>query len=130
MSRILIVEDHQRLLRSLRRGLEVLGFDVLVTETGEEGFQLALASEIDLLVLDVMLPGRSGFEILSDLRRTGLRQPVLILTAKDSPEDRQHAQDCGADGFLAKPFAFADFLARIEQLLQQAASKQSTMEGS
>lgn len=116
--RVLIVEDHQTLLRSMQRGLEVQGFDVLVTETGEEGIQLIREQSIDLLVLDVMLPGRDGLDILADLRRGGFRKPVLVLTAKDSTEVRQRARDCGADGFLAKPFAFADFVARISQLLQ------------
>lgn len=129
MSRILIVEDHQKLSRSLRRGLEVLGHDVLTTETGEEGFELALAQDVDILVLDLNLPGRNGFEILSDLRNAGFRKPVLILSAKDSPEDRRRAQTCGADGFLAKPFAFADLLARLDQMVQPSAKKPSSMEG-
>lgn len=117
MKRVLIVEDHPTLLRSLRRGLEVLGYEVLTTETGEEGLELALAQDIDILVLDIMLPGRNGLEILLDLRQADFRKPVLILTARDSPEDRRRAQQCGADGFLAKPFAFADFRARLDELL-------------
>jgi two-component system copper resistance phosphate regulon response regulator CusR len=128
MTRVLIIEDHQTLLRSLRRGLEVVGFDVLVTETGEEGFNLALSRDVDLLVMDVMLPGRSGFEILQDLRNADFRKPVLILTAKESSEDRRRAQACGADGFLAKPFSFAELLARIEQLLQKSEAKPLSME--
>lgn len=120
MSRVLIVEDHQTLLRSLRRGLEVLGYEVLVTETGEEGFQLALNRDVDVVVLDLMLPGRSGLSILKDLRDAGFPKPVLILTAKDSPEERQRSQECGANAFLAKPFAFAEFLSFLEQLLEQS----------
>ena len=118
MSRVLIVEDHQTLLRSLRRGLEVLGFEVLGTETGEEGLELAQTQNVDVVVLDLMLPGRNGFEILTELRSGGFRKPVLILSAKDSPDDRRRGEQCGADGFLAKPFAFADFLLRLDQLLQ------------
>lgn len=117
MSRILIVEDHQKLLRSLRRGLEFLGHEVLTAETGEEGYELALARDVDVVVLDVMLPGRNGFEILSDLRKAHFLKPVLILTARDSSEDRRRGQECGADAFLTKPFAFADLQACLEELL-------------
>lgn len=117
MSRILIIEDHQKLLRSLRRGLEVLGYEVLVTETGEAGFDLALARDIDVLILDVMLPGKNGLEVLTALRTAGFGRPVLILTAKDSPADRVRARDCGANAFLAKPFAFADLCSALERLL-------------
>lgn len=120
MSRVLIIEDHQRLLCSLRRGLEVVGYEVFVTETGEEGFELAITREIDIVVLDVMLPGKDGLEILHDLRSAGFLNPVLLLTAMDSPEVRRRGKECGADGFLAKPFAFAEFVSFVEQLLRRA----------
>lgn len=117
MSRVLIVEDHQKLLRSLRRGLEFLGHEVLTAESGEEGYALALSRDVDVVVLDVMLPGRNGFEILAELRKASFFKPVLILTAKDSPADRQRSRDCGADGFLAKPFAFSELVACLNELL-------------
>lgn len=130
MSRVLIVEDHQTLLRSLRRGLQVLGYEVLVTETGEEGFELALNRNVDVVVLDLMLPDRNGLSILQELRSAGFQKPVLILTAKDSPEERQRSQECGANAFLAKPFAFAEFLSFLEQLLDQSRSMSAGAEES
>lgn len=125
MSRVLIVEDHRNLLRSLRRGLELLGHEVLTSETGEEGFLIATTQGVEIIVLDLMLPDRNGFEILRDLRTAGIPQPVLILTAKDSPEDRERARECGADGFLIKPFAFSDLVARVTELLEKAATRTS-----
>jgi two-component system copper resistance phosphate regulon response regulator CusR len=126
VSRILIVEDHDKLLGSLRRGLELLGHEVLTSETGEQGYELALHQDVDIVVLDVMLPGRSGFDILADLRKVNFRRPVLILTAKDSPEDRSRGRACGADAFLIKPFAFADLVSHLNELLQRAAAPPSS----
>ena len=122
MSCILIVEDHQSLLRSLRRGVECLGHEVLTAETGEVGYELALTRNIDVMVLDLMLPGKNGFEILTDLRKADFRKPVLILTSRDSLDDRRRARECGADHYLIKPFAFADLAARLSELLQQFAT--------
>lgn len=116
---VLVVEDHRVLLNSIERGLRQFGFSVLTAETGEEGYRIALSEPVDIIVLDLMLAGKSGFEVLSDLRRANFRKPVLILTAKDSPDDRQRASDCGANGFLIKPFAFADLVERLQQLLEQ-----------
>lgn len=130
MRRVLIVEDHQKLLRSLRRGLELHGFEVLATETGEAGYDLALTQNVDALILDLMLPDRNGFEILRDLRQAGFHKPVLILTAKDSPEDRRRGQSCGADGFMAKPFAFSDLLTRLNELLQRTDAAETAVEES
>jgi DNA-binding response OmpR family regulator len=118
MSRILIVEDHQTLLKSLSRGLQVLGHEVLVTETGEEGYSVALSQNVDLIILDVMLPGRSGFEILYELRQASFQQPVLILTARDTPEYRQRAAEVGASEFLAKPFSLEVFFQVLKRLLE------------
>lgn len=128
MSRVLIVEDHLKLLHSLQRGLEHLGYEVVVAETGEEGLAIALSTGVDLVVLDLMLPGKNGFEILTELRQAGSRQPVLILTAKDSPEDRRRGRECGADDFLIKPFAFSDLAGRIHALLGHTASASPTSE--
>lgn len=117
MSCVLVVEDHSTLLQSLCRGLERTGYGVLSAETGEEGYELAMKQPVDIVVLDLMLPGRSGFEVLTDLRQAGFRAPVLILSAKDSPEDRQRARECGADDYLIKPFAFAELMTRVKRLL-------------
>jgi DNA-binding response OmpR family regulator len=119
MNRVLVIEDHQNLLRSLRRGLEAHGYEVLVADTGEEGFQLATTHDVDIVILDVMLPGKNGFEVLCDLRAARFLKPVLILTAKDSPDDRRRGKLSGADAYLAKPFGFADVLTCLNELLQQ-----------
>src|SRR5262249_3390973 len=87
--------------------------------SGEEGFFLANHESFDLVLLDLMLPRRDGVEILTTLRRRGLQTPVLILTAKDTIEDRVHGLDCGADDYLVKPFAFSELLARIRALLRR-----------
>jgi len=117
VSKVLVVEDHPNLLQSLGRGLERSGYDVLTAETGEAGYELALAHGVDAVVLDLMLPGRSGFEVLHDLRQAGFQAPVLILSAKDSREDRQRARECGADDYLIKPFAFPELITRLKRLL-------------
>src|SRR5215211_8042294 len=106
MPRVLVVEDQKRLLASLRRGLEEEGFEVETAPTGEEGYYLATTRPPDVLVLDVMLPGRDGFEILRDLRDRGFSKPVLILTARDAVEDRVAGLNGGADDYVNKPFSF------------------------
>ena len=116
---ILVVEDEQKMAKALREGLEADGYAVRVAHTGEEGFYLINAQPFDLTILDVMLPGHDGFEILSTLRRRGITTPVLILTSKDSVEDRVRGLDTGADDYLVKPFAFPELLARIRLLLRR-----------
>jgi len=117
--RILIVEDEAKVARALKEGLEGEHYDVVVAKTGEEGFFRANAEMFDLLVLDLMLPGRDGIEVLTTLRKRGLQTPVLILTAKDAVEDRVLGLDSGADDYLVKPFAFPELLARIRALLRR-----------
>lgn len=119
MSRILIVEDHVSLLRNLKRGLELLHYEIHGAATGEEAIQLALAKPLDLVILDLMLPGKSGFDVLEHLRSTGFNKPVLILTARDAPQDRQRGYSLGANGFLIKPFAFSELAAAIKALLRE-----------
>src|SRR5215204_3436191 len=99
MSRVLIVEDQKRLQASLRRGLEEEGYEVASASNGEEGYYLATTQTFDVLVLDVMLPGRDGFQVLKDLRRQGIAKPVLILTSRDAVEDRVQGLDAGADDY-------------------------------
>jgi len=105
--------------KALEEGLVADGYSVRVSYTGEEGFYLAQAQPFDLVILDVMLPGHDGFEILATLRRRGIKTPVLILTAKDTVEDRVRGLDTGADDYLVKPFAFPELLARTRALLRR-----------
>src|SRR6202035_1632199 len=108
-----------KVAKALKEGLEAESYSVDVANTGEEGFFLMSSQPFDLLVLDVMLPGRSGIEILSALRLQGPRIPVLILTARDAVEDRVRGLDAGADDYLVKPFAFAELVARLRALLRR-----------
>jgi two-component system, OmpR family, copper resistance phosphate regulon response regulator CusR len=116
---ILIVEDEPKLLAALRKGLESEGYSVSVASTGEEGFFLISSQNFDLLVLDVMLPGRDGVEILTALRKQGLSVPVLFLTSKDAIDDRVRGLEAGADDYLVKPFAFSELVARIRALTRR-----------
>src|SRR5256884_7711437 len=118
-SRILVVEDESKVARALREGLERQGHQVVIAPTGEEGFFLVNAEEFDLVILDLMLPGRDGLQVLATLRKRGLQTHVLILTARDAIEDRVQGLDRGADDYLVKPFAFAELLARIRALLRR-----------
>ena len=116
---ILVVEDEPKVSRALKEGLQEQGYTVSVAKTGEEGFYLIHSERFDLAVLDVMLPGRSGLEILGKLRQDGIRIPVLLLTARDSVDDRVQGLDTGADDYLVKPFAFPELLARMRALLRR-----------
>lgn len=117
--RILLVEDEPKLANAIREGLEDDNYQVAVAGSGEEGFYLLHSEKFDLVMLDVMLPGRGGFEVVAQLRRSGLRVPVLMLTARDAVEDRVQGLDAGADDYLVKPFAFPELLARIRALLRR-----------
>ena len=117
--RILVVEDESKVARALARGLETELYDVVVAATGEEGFYRASSETFDLIILDVMLPGRDGFEILTTLRKSGSRVPVLVLTARDAVDDRVDGLDRGADDYVIKPFAFPELLARVRALLRR-----------
>ena len=117
--RILVVEDEKKVAKALEEGLEAELYEVAVAHTGEDGFYLISTQAFDMVLLDLMLPGRSGLEILRAMRTRGLKTPVLILTARDAIEDRVQGLDCGADDYLVKPFAFAELLARIRALLRR-----------
>jgi DNA-binding response OmpR family regulator len=119
MPRLLVVEDQKKLLGSLQRGLEEEGYEVVTAATGEEGYYAATTEDFDAVVLDLMLPGRPGLQVLGDLRAGGFARPVLILTARDAVEDRVAGLDSGADDYLVKPFAFAELLARLRALLRR-----------
>ncbi|MBI3796564.1 MAG: response regulator transcription factor [Deltaproteobacteria bacterium] len=122
--RILVVEDEAKVARALKEGLEGEHYDVVVAQTGEEGFFRINAEVFDVVVLDLMLPGRDGIEVLTTVRNRGLQTPVLILTAKDAVEDRVLGLDTGADDYLVKPFAFPELLARIRALLRRGRTDQ------
>lgn len=117
---ILIVEDEDKVANAVRRGLEPEGYSVAVARTGEEGFFLVSNQNYDLLILDVMLPGRDGVEILTAVRKRDLTVPVLFLTSKDAVEDRVRGLDAGADDYLVKPFAFSELLARVRALTRRS----------
>ena len=118
--RLLIIEDDEKTAHAIAAGLEAAGFSATAAHTGEEGFFLLTAEPFDLVVLDWMLPGRDGIEILRTLRTRGAKTPVLLLTARDAIEDRVLGLESGADDYLVKPFAFAELLARIRSLLRRA----------
>jgi DNA-binding response OmpR family regulator len=117
--RILVVEDERKLAQVLASALEAEHYEVVVERTGEDGFFRANAETFDLVVLDLMLPGRGGLEILETLRKRQMQTPVLILTARDTIEDRVVGLDLGADDYLVKPFALPELLARIRALLRR-----------
>jgi DNA-binding response OmpR family regulator len=118
--RLLVVEDEPKVARALREGLEREGYRVSVAQTGEEGFFLASSQPFEVIILDRMLPGRDGLEILETLRQKGLLTPVLVLTARDAVGDRVAGLDAGADDYLVKPFAFDELLARIRALVRRS----------
>jgi DNA-binding response OmpR family regulator len=122
--RLLVVEDEPKVARALREGLEAEGYAVGVARTGEEGFFLATSEPFDLVILDRMLPGRDGLEVLETLRRKGTLTPVLMLTARDAVEDRVAGLDAGADDYLVKPFAFSELLARVRALVRRGRGDQ------
>jgi DNA-binding response OmpR family regulator len=114
--RVLVVEDDLRLASTLRRGLEEAGFSVDLAGTGDEAGAATAATPYDLIVLDVMLPGRDGFAVCTELRRRRVRTPLLMLTGRDAVSDRIRGLEAGADDYLVKPFAFGELLARLRAL--------------
>jgi DNA-binding response OmpR family regulator len=123
--RILVVEDEQKVANALREGLEGERYDVVVERTGEDAFFRLTTEAFDLILLDLGLPGRDGLQILSTLREKGVKTPVLVLTARDTLQDRVAGLDSGADDYLVKPFAFAELLARIRALLRRGRAAES-----
>jgi len=123
---ILVIEDEQKVAQALKEGLEHEGYSVDLAYTGEDGFFLLNSKQYSLLLLDLMLPGRDGIEILKTVRTQKLDLPVLILTARDTVEDRVLGLDSGADDYLVKPFAFPELSARIRVLLRRGREKEST----
>ncbi len=125
LMRVLIVEDEKRMADLLQAGLEEEQHTVMVAYDGQDGLELALESVCDVLVLDVMLPGLSGFEIARRLRETGNRTPILMLTARDAVTDVVKGLDIGADDYLTKPFSFEEFFARVRALARRGPISQA-----
>ena len=121
--RLLVIEDERKTACYLRQGLTENGVTVEVAGRGEDGLRLALAADYDLLILDVMLPGRDGWSVLAELRRAGKQTPALFLTARDAVPDRVKGLELGADDYLVKPFAFAELLARVRSILRRGPAR-------
>jgi DNA-binding response OmpR family regulator len=117
--KILIIEDEKKVARALKEGLSKEGFEATVAHNGEEGFFRINSEVFDLVILDWMLPGRDGIEILKTMRLKSISTPVLVLTAKDSVDDKVTGLEAGADDYLVKPFAFPELIARIRALLRR-----------
>ena len=127
--RILVVEDEKRLAEVIKKGLVEEGYSVDVAYDGAEGQYMAENASYDLVILDIMLPKKDGVTICQELRTRGINIPILMLTAKDSVEDRVKGLDSGADDYLVKPFAFSELVARVRALLRrEALSKASKLQ--
>ena len=123
--KVLVIEDEPKSASYLKKGLSEQGFTVDVANNGEDGLHAALTAPYDLIVLDIMLPQRDGWSVLSRLRGEGDQTPVLVLTARDAVPDRVRGLELGADDYLVKPFAFSEFLARIRTILRRGPARQS-----
>jgi DNA-binding response OmpR family regulator len=117
--RILVVEDEEKVAKALQEGLEGEGYDAVIARTGEDAFFLVSTETFDVVLLDLGLPGRDGFQILAALRQQGRDTRVLVLTARDTLEDRVKGLDGGADDYLVKPFAMEELVARVDALLRR-----------
>jgi two-component system copper resistance phosphate regulon response regulator CusR len=117
--KVLVIEDEVKAAAYLQKGLQENGFVVDVAHGGEDGYHLARNNHYDMVILDVMLPGRDGWEICKDLRQAGKQTPVLFLTARDAVQDRVKGLELGADDYMVKPFAFSELLARVRSVLRR-----------
>ena len=122
--RVLLIEDEKKTVAFLAKGLREAGFTVDVGRDGEKGLELARATRHDLLIVDVMLPRKDGWAVVTELRGEGLHTPILFLTARDSVRDRVKGLELGADDYLIKPFAFAELLARVRSILRRSPTRQ------
>jgi heavy metal response regulator len=125
--RILLVEDEKKVARFIQQGLEEEHHTVDVAHDGESGLAMAGAQHYDVIILDVMLPGKSGIDVTRELRARKRATPILMLTAKTATEDKVAGLDSGADDYLTKPFAFAELLARVRSLLRRGTQEKTTV---
>src|SRR3970282_160536 len=117
--RILVVEDEKKVAGFIKKGLEEESYAIDVVYDGVEGEYMASTNDYDVIVLDIMLPKKNGFDVVKDLRTKNIKTPVLLLTARDSVEDKVKGLDSGADDYLNKPFAFEELLARVRALMRR-----------
>lgn len=122
--RILIIEDETKTAAYLYKGLTENGFSVDVADNGEDGLHLAMTESYDLIVLDVMLPGKDGLSVIEEIRKSGGDIPVIFLSARDAVQDRVRGLELGADDYLVKPFAFSELLVRIRNILRRGTARQ------
>ncbi|MBI5810052.1 MAG: response regulator transcription factor [Deltaproteobacteria bacterium] len=125
--RILVIEDEKKVAAFVKRGLEQESYAVDVVHDGIEGQHYAEVNEYDAIILDIMLPKKSGFDVLKDLKTKGVKAPVLLLTARDAVEDRVKGLNVGADDYLTKPFAFEELLARLRVLMRRGKYEQPAL---
>lgn len=126
--KVLIVDDERRLATALKRGLEAEGFEVRVTHDGVTGQAMAESEQFDVIVLDIMMPGKNGYEVCAALRGQGVTTPILMLTAKDGQWDEAKALNIGADDYLTKPFHYVVLVARLNALVRRAQARQADTE--
>ncbi|MBG9793225.1 chemotaxis protein CheY [Paenibacillus dendritiformis] len=126
--KVLVIEDEPTLARLLSYNLTLEGYDTTVIDHGSQGLQVALHRKFDLIILDIMLPGMNGFEVLSKLRQAGIRTPVIILTARNAEEEVVQGLKRGADDYITKPFGVAELLARVGAVLRRASSDEPEAE--
>jgi heavy metal response regulator len=124
--RVLIIEDEKKVLNFIKQGLEEERYIVDVASDGITGLEIALNNHFDAIILDVMLPGKDGYTVLKELRDAGSTIPVLMLTARDSVEDKVHGLDLGADDYLPKPFSFEELTARLRALMRRTTPEKTT----
>jgi DNA-binding response OmpR family regulator len=125
--RILIVEDDQKLANILQRGLTELAYAVDIAYDGDEGEEMAKAVSYDLIILDIILPGKDGIEVCLELRRNKINSRIVMLTSRDTVSDRVKGLNSGADDYLVKPFAFDELVARIRALFRREISEGSNV---
>lgn len=119
MNRILITEDAERISSFISKGLEAAGFSTVVAPTGEQALAMLRSADFDLLILDIGLPGKDGFEVMQEIRGTGNEIPILVLTARDSVDDTVASFDGGADDYMSKPFSFDELLVRVKRRIHR-----------
>src|SRR6266487_4430564 len=122
-TRILVIEDEKKTAAFLAKGLREAGFAVDLAPDGETGLEFTRTTKFDLLIVDIMLPNKDGWQVVAELRRDGVRTPILFLTARDSVRDRVKGFEQGADDYPVKPFAFSELLARVRSLLRRAPAR-------